>query len=137
MFISPLTLLPGSRQCFLFFVTKSQNLVMNHLYYVYQDYNNNIIQESSVTGAFLKKLKQIRGKFRKGSGEVIGVKNANLYNLKNIDVSFPMGCLTTVTGVSGSGKSTLVFEVLAAAKNPKQNKCNIVIGIEKFDQIFL
>jgi excinuclease ABC subunit A len=48
-----------------------------------------------------------------------------------------MGCLTTVTGVSGSGKSTLVFEVLAAAKNPKQNKCNIVIGIEKFDQIFL
>jgi hypothetical protein len=39
---------------------------------VYQDYNNNIIQESSVTGAFLKKPKQIRGKFRKGSGEVIG-----------------------------------------------------------------
>ena len=104
---------------------------------MYQDYNNNIIQESSVTGAFLKKPKQIRGKFRKGSGEVIGVKNANLYNLKNIDVSFPMGCLTTVTGVSGSGKSTLVFEVLVAAKNPKQNKCNIVIGIEKFDQIFL
>ncbi|WP_148206531.1 hypothetical protein [Geobacillus thermodenitrificans] len=32
MFISPLTLLPGSRQCFLFFVTKSQNLVMNHIY---------------------------------------------------------------------------------------------------------
>ncbi|WP_211256901.1 hypothetical protein, partial [Parageobacillus thermoglucosidasius] len=32
MFISPLTLLPGSRQCFLFFVTKSQNLVMNRLY---------------------------------------------------------------------------------------------------------
>jgi excinuclease ABC subunit A len=87
-----------------------------------------------VTEAFLKKPKQIRGKFRKGSGEVIGVKNANL---KNINVSFPMGCLTTVTGVSGLGKSTLVFEVLGAAKNPKQNKCNIVIGIEKFDQIFL
>ncbi|KJE32244.1 hypothetical protein LG52_3791 [Geobacillus kaustophilus] len=34
MFISPLTLLPGSRQCFLFFVTKSQNLVMNRKYYV-------------------------------------------------------------------------------------------------------
>jgi hypothetical protein len=35
MFISPLTLLPGSRQCFLFFVTKSQNLVMNRSFYVF------------------------------------------------------------------------------------------------------
>ncbi|MBZ2174674.1 excinuclease ABC subunit UvrA [Schnuerera sp. xch1] len=92
-------------------------------------------QELSVTGAYLKKPKQCRNKFRKGTRKVIEIKNANLYNLKNIDVSFPMGCLTTVTGVSGSGKSTLVFEVLAAARDQKQNASNIVLGTEQYDQI--
>lgn len=92
-------------------------------------------QEFSVTGAYLKKPKPGRSKYRKGTGKVIEVKNASLYNLKNIDVSFPIGCLTTVTGVSGSGKSTLVFEVLAAVSGQKQNTTNIVCGIEQFDQI--
>lgn len=90
-------------------------------------------QYLSVTGSYLKKPKADRHKYRKGTGETIEVKNANLYNLKNIDVSFPVGCLITVTGVSGSGKSTLVFEVIASAN--KQKTCNIVTGIDKFDQI--
>lgn len=92
-------------------------------------------QALSVTGAYLKKPMQGRNQYRRGAGKVIEAKNANLYNLKNIDVSFPIGCLTTVTGVSGSGKSTLVFEVIAAARDQKQNKRNIVCGIEQFDQI--
>lgn len=49
---------------------------------------------------------------RKGNGNVLAIKGAKGNNLKNIDVSFPLGCLICVTGVSGSGKSSLVNETL-------------------------
>lgn len=61
-------------------------------------------QVASVTGAYLKREIQKRENFRKGTGEFKEVKDANLYNLKNISVRFPLGCMTSVTGVSGSGK---------------------------------
>lgn len=92
-------------------------------------------QEASVTGAYLKKPKPPGKEFRRGTGDVIEVKNANLYNLKNIDVNFPVGCLVAVTGVSGSGKSTLVFDVLAGAGSRKQITNNSVFGTEQFDRI--
>ncbi len=83
--------------------------------------------ETSVTGNYLKREIPIRDTFRTGIGTRIEIKQANLFNLQNIDVSFPVGCLVSVTGVSGSGKSTLIFEVLAKAKG--------VRGLEQFDGI--
>jgi len=49
---------------------------------------------------------------RKGNGKSITIHGASGNNLKHIDASFPLGCLTVVTGVSGSGKSTLINETL-------------------------
>lgn len=92
-------------------------------------------QESSVTGYYLKRETQNPKEFRKGTGAFIEVKNANLYNLKNISVRFPIGCLISVTGVSGSGKSTLVFEALSKSKAANQRDYNNVAGNEVFDNI--
>ena len=94
-------------------------------------------QESSVTGTYLnrKGKAQLTRKVRKSAGREIKIENANLYNLKGIDVNIPVGCLTSVTGVSGSGKSTLVFEVLAKYKVGELGEHNKVYGTDMFDDI--
>ena len=100
--------------------------------------------EGSITGQYLsgKKFIPIPERRRKGSGRKLVIRGASENNLKNIDVSLPMGTLICVTGVSGSGKSSLINEVLyktlAAEKNRakvRPGKCAGIEGLEFVDKV--
>ncbi|MCP5511218.1 MAG: excinuclease ABC subunit UvrA [Leptospiraceae bacterium] len=70
--------------------------------------------KKSITGQFLSGKNQIKvpESRRKGNSKFIKIIGAVENNLKNIDVTIPLGCMTIVTGVSGSGKSTLINDIL-------------------------
>lgn len=91
--------------------------------------------KSSITGKYLSGEKRIEiPEIRRKIGDkFITVKGAKQNNLKNIDVSFPIGAFTCVTGVSGSGKSSLVNEILYPHLATKLNRARLVQG--KFDEI--
>ena len=86
----------------------------------------------SVTGAYLSgKLKIPVPAQRKEPSGYLTVRGAAENNLKNIDVTVPLGVMTCVTGVSGSGKSSLVNEILYKALARKLNRAHVIAGKHK------
>ena len=99
---------------------------------------------ASITGQYLsrKKFIPVPAERRKGNGYFLEIVGAAENNLKDVNVKFPLGTLTLVTGVSGSGKSTLVNEILyrgvasrlyrAKGKPGKHKK---IKGLEHIDKV--
>ena len=99
--------------------------------------------KESITGDYLSGRKKIPvPEVRKEPTGWIKVKGAKENNLKNIDVEFPTGVMTCVTGVSGSGKSSLVNEILYKSMAKQLNRartipglCDGVEGLEQLDKV--
>ncbi len=100
--------------------------------------------KDSITGKYLSGERRvpIPGERRKGNGNTLSVFGARENNLKNINVDFPLGCFTCITGVSGSGKSSLINEILYKnlanelnnAKKPL-GKFDSMSGLENLDKV--
>ena len=100
----------------------------------------------SITGAYLARRKYIPvpEERRKGNGSYLKVVGAYEHNLKNIDVSIPLGCFTCVTGVSGSGKSSLVNGIIGPVLSRELNgamrgsgRYKTIEGIENLDKVIV
>ena len=99
---------------------------------------------ASTTYQYLKGIKKINvpTERRKGNGKTLSIKGATGNNLKNVNLTLPLGKLVCVSGLSGSGKSTLINETLYPAVNQHVNKSsNISLpfksieGLENIDKV--
>ncbi len=102
--------------------------------------------QSSITGEYLSGRRKIRvpAERRAGNGKMLTVHGARHNNLKNIDVSIPLGTFTCVTGVSGSGKSSLVNGIIAPVLSSKLNRAitypgahDVIDGYENLDKVII
>ena len=100
--------------------------------------------DGSITGDYLAGRKRISvpAVRRKGSGKFITVYGARENNLKDIGVSFPLGCFICVTGVSGSGKSSLVNSILLngvgrllGRQMPTPGRHREITGVQEIDKV--
>ena len=100
--------------------------------------------KKSITGKYLSGEKSIAipKKIREGNSEFLQVRNANLNNLKNIDLDIPMGKIVVLTGVSGSGKSTLMQDLIyeyalhkVRRNKPKPQGVDDISGFENIDKV--
>ena len=101
--------------------------------------------KASLTGQYISGKKEIKipeKRVKFNNKKVLEIYNATLNNLKNINVSIPVGLMTCVTGVSGSGKSSLINNVLFEYiyndfldKDNSQVACQKVEGLENIDKI--
>ncbi len=100
--------------------------------------------KKSITGQYLsgKKSIDIPKERREGSGNNIVIKNATRNNLKNLDVSIPLGVFSCITGVSGSGKSSLINEILYKKLAAELNGARLhstgyddIEGLEHLDKV--
>ena len=100
--------------------------------------------KKSITGQYLSGEKSIPipTKRREGNGCYLEVKNARKNNLKNIDVTIPLGKVVAITGISGSGKSTLMNDLIYQfalhklnANKPKPQGIDNILGFENIDKV--
>jgi excinuclease ABC subunit A len=92
-----------------------------------------LLDKQSLTGAYLSGKLEIETpkERRKPNGKEITIKGATAHNLKNVDLTIPLGMMTCVTGVSGSGKSTLILDILYPALMKRLHGSNMVAGAHR------
>ncbi|QIY90256.1 ATP-binding cassette domain-containing protein [Chryseobacterium gallinarum] len=78
---------------------------------IYEGTFENIKNSKGKTGSYFARKPVIKHRYKKAAGH-LKIRNASLYNLKNISINIPVGVMTVVTGVAGSGKSTLINRIL-------------------------
>src|SRR6202453_3817548 len=101
-------------------------------------------EPNSLTGAYISGRVQINmlSERRQANGAALTILGAKENNLKNLDVTFPLGVMTVVTGVSGSGKSTLVNDILYRAlarqlyrSRERAGEHRSIVGSENIDKV--